>query len=179
MSYDELSNTIDHMLQPGKGILAADESNNTIAKRLANIHVENSELNRRNYRQLLATTPSLGESISSVILFEETFMQHDDQGVSLVDHFNKQGIIPGIKVDKGLIDLANTDGEKVTEGLDGLVTRLLHFKDLGARFAKWRNVYSIADYSPSLTAIKVGAENLARYASVIQSALYPLSNLKF
>lgn len=169
MYFDELSATIDALLEPSKGFLAADESNNTIGKRFASINIENNEKNRRDYRLLLATTEGLAEYVNGVILFEETFEQHDDAGTSIPALFNQQGIIPGIKVDKGLVALANSEDEKVTEGLDGLTERLLHFKKLGAKFAKWRNVYSISQYTPSLTAIKAGAETLARYAACCQA----------
>lgn len=170
MYYDELSNTMDHLLQEGKGILAADESNGTISKRFAGIGLDNTEENRRNYRLLLATTPDLEQYINGVILFEETYDNKDDKGVSVAELLAQKGILPGIKVDKGLVDLANTEGEKITQGLDGLLDRLLQFKSQGARFAKWRNVYSISDYTPSLTAIKAGAETLARYAATCQAA---------
>ena len=169
MYYDELSATMDHLLQDGKGILAADESNGTIGKRFATIGVENNEANRSDYRLLLATTTDLELYINGVILFEETFLNKDEQGTPIAELFAKKGIIPGIKVDKGLVNLANTDDEKVTQGLDGLTERLLHFKQQGAKFAKWRNVYSISDYTPSLTAMKAGAEMLARYAACCQS----------
>ncbi len=169
MIYDELSNTMEQMLQPGKGILAADESNGTIGKRFATIDTENTEQNRRDYRLLLATTPDLEQYINGVILFEETFNQKDDNGTPIAELFSKKGIVPGIKVDKGLVDLANTENEQVTQGLDGLAERLQQFKNLGAKFAKWRNVYNISEYTPSLTAIKSGAENLARYAATCQS----------
>ncbi|HAV1009065.1 TPA: fructose-bisphosphate aldolase class I [Legionella pneumophila] len=169
MSYEELSNTMEQMLHEGKGILAADESNSTIGKRFASINTENTEENRRDYRLLLATTPDLEQYINGVILFEETFTQTDEHGTPIPELFANKGIIPGIKVDKGLVDLANTEHEKVTQGLDGLTERLLHFKKLGAKFAKWRNVYSISEYTPSLTAIKTGAENLGRYAAACQS----------
>lgn len=168
MYFDELSATMDALLQDGKGFLAADESNGTIGKRFATIGIENNEQNRRDYRLLLATTPGLQEYINGVILFEETFQQHDDNGTPIAELFAKQGILPGIKVDKGLVPLANSDEEKVTEGLDGLSDRLQHFKKLGAKFAKWRNVYTISASSPSLTAIKAGAETLARYAACCQ-----------
>ena len=170
MYYDELSATMDHLLQDGKGILAADESNGTIGKRFADIGIENTEENRRNYRLLLATTPELDTYINGVILFEETFQNKDANGKSIVDIFTEQGIIPGIKVDKGLVDLANTEDEKVTQGLDGLTERLLSFKKQGAKFAKWRNVYSISEFTPSMTAMKAGAETLARYAASCQAA---------
>lgn len=169
MYYDELSATMDHLLQDGKGILAADESNGTIGKRFADIGIENTEENRRDYRLLLATTPELDTYINGVILFEETFQNKDANGKSVVDLFTEQGILPGIKVDKGLVDLANTEDEKVTQGLDGLTERLLSFKKQGAKFAKWRNVYSISEFTPSLTAMKAGAETLARYAASCQS----------
>lgn len=169
MHYEELSNTMDMMLQAGKGILAADESNGTIGKRFASINVENTETNRRDYRLLLATTKDLEQYINGVILFEETFTQKDDEGHSIAQLFAKKGIVPGIKVDKGLVDLDNTEKEQVTQGLDGLKERLIHFKQLGARFAKWRNVYSISAFTPSITALRTGAENLARYAATCQS----------
>jgi fructose-bisphosphate aldolase, class I len=169
MHYEELSATMEQLLQDGKGILAADESNGTIGKRFATIGVENSEKNRRDYRLLLATTPELEHYINGVILFEETFAQTDDNNTPIAELFTKKGIIPGIKVDKGLVSLPNTDDEKVTQGLDGLEERLLHFKKLGARFAKWRNVYSITDFTPSISAIKTGADILARYAACCQS----------
>jgi fructose-bisphosphate aldolase class I len=169
MYYDELATTMDHLLQDGKGILAADESNGTIGKRFAAIGVENNEINRCNYRLLLATTNNLEQYISGVILFEETFQNKDEQGTPIAELFTKKGIIPGIKVDKGLVDLVNSDNEKITQGLDGLTERLLHFKSLGAKFAKWRNVYSVSDDTPSLAAMKAGAEVLARYAACCQS----------
>lgn len=165
MYYDELSTTMDHLLQDGKGILAADESNGTIGKRFEAIGLENTEENRSNYRLLLATTANLEQYINGVILFEETFQNKDEQGISTPKLFAEKGILPGVKVDKGLILLANTEDEKITQGLDGLTERLLQFKDQGAKFAKWRNVFTISDYTPSLTAIKAGAETLARYAA--------------
>ncbi|MDF1826967.1 MAG: fructose-bisphosphate aldolase class I [Legionellaceae bacterium] len=168
MHHDELSSTIEHLSQAGKGLLAADESNGTIGKRFDNIGVENTEENRRDYRLLLATTPELDKYISGVILFAETFSHKNKDGVSIPEMFAEQGILPGIKVDQGLVDLANTENEKTTEGLDGLEARLLEFKHQGAKFAKWRNVYRISDYTPSLIAIKTGAENLARYAAACQ-----------
>ncbi|KTC98276.1 class I fructose-bisphosphate aldolase [Legionella erythra] len=169
MFYDELSAIMDHLLQDGKGILAADESNGTIGKRFESIGVENTEDNRRDYRLLLANTAGLEQYINGVILFEETFQHKDQHGTPIAQLFANKGIIPGIKVDKGLVDLANTDNEKITQGLDGLKDRLVYYKELGAKFAKWRNVYSISEYTPSLTAIKAGAEVLARYAAVCQS----------
>ena len=168
MSYEDLFNTIDQLVQPGKGILAADESNSTIGKRFDAIGVANTEINRCNYRLLLATTPDLEQYINGVILFEETFEQKAPDDTPIAEIFAQKGIIPGIKVDKGLTTLPNTQDEKITQGLDGLEERLLHFKKLGARFAKWRNVYSITDFTPSITAVKAGAEVLARYAACCQ-----------
>jgi len=169
MSYEELSATMEQMLHEDKGILAADESTSTIGKRFATINIENNEQNRRDYRLLLATTPDLEQYINGVILFEETFYQKNDQGTPIAELFAKKGIVPGIKVDKGLVALPGTANEKVTQGLDGLTERLMEFKKLGAKFAKWRNVYSISEFTPSLTAIKTGTENLARYASACQA----------
>jgi fructose-bisphosphate aldolase class I len=169
MYYEELSATMEMMFQDGKGILAADESNGTIGKRFDLIGTENTEQNRKEYRLLLATTPDLEQYINGVILFEETFNQKDSHGVPIAELFANKGIVPGIKVDKGLVDLPNTNKEQVTQGLDGLTERLMHFKSLGAKFAKWRNVYSISEDAPSITAIKTGAENLARYAAACQS----------
>jgi len=169
MHDDELTKTMDHLLQEGKGILAADESNGTIGKRFESINVENNEANRCNYRLLLAETEGLEQYINGVILFEETFLNKDEKGRPIAEIFAEKGIIPGIKVDKGLVPLANTEDEKVTQGLDGLTERLIHFKSLGAKFAKWRNVYSISSFTPSLTAMKAGAEMLARYAAICQS----------
>ena len=169
MSYDDLETTITHLLQEGKGILAADESNSTIGKRFATIDLDNTAENRRDYRLLLASTPDLNRYVSGVILFEETFQNQDPAGRPIAEIFTENGILPGIKVDKGLTELANTDGEQITLGLDDLTERLLRFQKLGAKFAKWRNVYAISDFKPSLTAMKAGAENLARYAAACQA----------
>ena len=175
MNYDELSETIDYLTEPGKGILAADESNQTIAKRFAAIDVENNAENRRDYRLLLATTPGLDQYISGAILYEETFTQQAENGLTIPQLLIENNILPGIKVDKGLVLLPNTEDEHITQGLDGLSERLAHFKSLGACFAKWRNVYRISEYTPSLTAIKAGSEVLARYAaSCITQGLVPI-----
>jgi fructose-bisphosphate aldolase class I len=169
MYYDELSATMEHLLQEGKGILAADESTPTIGKRFASINIENTPENRRDYRLMLATTPELENYISGVILYEETMENTDAHGTSIMQILSDKGILPGVKVDKGLSVLANTHDEKVTLGLDDLAVRLKKYKDMGARFAKWRNVYSISEFTPSLTAMKAGAEMLARYAAICQS----------
>ncbi len=166
---DELSSTIDQLLQDGKGILAADESTSTIGKRFEAIGVENNAENRRQYRLLLATTPELENYINGVILYEETFQNQDVHGTTIPQLLLDKGILPGIKVDKGLATLSNTHEEKVTLGLDDLSARLMTYKDQGAKFAKWRNVYQISEYTPSLTAMKAGAEMLARYAAACQA----------
>jgi fructose-bisphosphate aldolase, class I len=168
MYYDELSTTMEHLLQDGKGILAADESNGTIGKRFDAISLENNADNRQDYRVLLATTPELENYITGVILFEESFQNKDVHGTTIPKLLADKGILPGIKVDKGLSVLANTHDEKVTLGLDELASRLQTYKEQGAKFAKWRNVYSISDFTPSLTAMKAGAEMLARYAASCQ-----------
>jgi len=166
--FKDMSETMELLVQPQKGILAADESTTTIAKRFASINIENTEENRRQYRELLFTTPQLEDHISGVILFEETFHQKAKNGQTFPELLLDRGIVPGIKVDKGLIDLAGTNQEKISIGLDDLEERLVHFKKLGARFAKWRNVFSISDASPSPLAIRAGAETLARYAAICQ-----------
>jgi fructose-bisphosphate aldolase class I len=165
----ELQNTISDMVQAGKGILAADESAPTIAKRFAAINVESTEALRRSYRSLLFTTPGLDKFISAVILFEETLTQQSDNGIPLPEILAKQGIVPGIKVDKGFLPLANAPGDKVTQGLDGLAERLQSYKTQGARFAKWREVYPISEYNPTALGLQANAEMLARYAAICQS----------
>jgi fructose-bisphosphate aldolase class I len=165
----ELEHTINDMVQAGKGILAADESAPTIAKRFAAIGVESTEENRRSYRSMLFTTPGIAEFVSGVILFEETLTQQADDGTALPLVLSKQGVVPGIKVDKGLVPLANAPGDKITQGLDGLAGRLQHYKSLGARFAKWREVYPISDRNPTPLGIDANAEMLALYAAICQT----------
>ncbi len=165
----DLQATITDMVQKGKGILAADESAPTIAKRFAAISVESTEENRRFWRSLLITTPTLGDYVSGIILFEETLTQKDDQGRLLPQVAGKQGIVPGIKVDQGKIPLVNTTGDMITQGLDGLADRLKVYKEQGARFAKWREVYPIETHTPSRLGIDANAEVLARYAAICQS----------
>jgi len=164
-----LSKTIQDIAIPGKGILAADESTGTITKRFASIHLESTENNRRIYREMLFTTKGLSEFISGVILYEETLGQKASTGESLAHILEKQGIVPGIKVDKGLISLPGTEDEKVTQGLDGLPERLEKYKEMGARFAKWRAVFNITDSKPSCLAVETNAHNLARYAAICQA----------
>ena len=165
----ELQSTIEAMVQKGKGILAADESLPTIAKRFKPIKVESTEETRRSWRSLLLTTPKLGDYISGIILFEETLTQKSDDGTPLPQVAEKQGIVPGIKVDKGKIPLVNSPGDMITQGLDGLADRLLVYKEQGARFAKWREVYPITTHNPKRLGIEANAEVLARYAAICQS----------
>jgi fructose-bisphosphate aldolase class I len=165
----ELQATIADLVVEGKGILAADESHPTMAKRFAAINVESTEESRRVYRSLLLTTPGLGEFISGVILFEETLGQKTDGGKLLPAVAAEQGIVPGIKVDKGTLPLVNAAGDLITQGLDGLAERLTGYKAQGARFAKWREVYSITPNNPTPLGIDANAEVLARYAAICQS----------
>lgn len=169
MTQRELAATIKDVAIRGRGILAADESTGTITKRFQSIGLESTEENRRRYREMLFTTEGLGEFVSGVILYEETLSQKTAKGETFVSILQKQGIVPGIKVDLGLINLANTNNEKVTQGLDGLPERLAKYKALGARFAKWRAVFNIDATLPSTLAIKTNAEGLARYAAICQS----------
>lgn len=165
-----LQKTIEDIVIQGKGILAADESNSTMGKRLESISVENTFEERRNYRALLATTPKLNQFISGVILFEETFEQKTNDGKNIITTFENAKIVPGIKVDKGLIPFATSPKENITQGLDGLPERLQTYKQKGARFAKWRAVFSVSDCFPSTALIHANAELLARYAAICQAA---------
>lgn len=166
MATHELEGTIQRLTVPGKGILAADESQATIAKRFAALHLESTLENRRNYRELLFTTPGIEAFINGVILHEETLAQKTKDGLLFPDFLDNEGIVPGVKVDKGLIPL-NTE-EKMTQGLDGLAERLLTYKNLGACFAKWRAVFSLSALLPSALAITTNSQALARYASICQ-----------
>ncbi|MFN7096671.1 MAG: class I fructose-bisphosphate aldolase [Gammaproteobacteria bacterium] len=170
MAINELKKTTLEIAARGKGILAADESSGTIAKRFATINVESTEPNRRDYRAMLLDTKGLSDYISGVILYEETLGQKAADGTPIVDILNKNNIIPGIKVDTGLTTLAGTDGEKVTQGLDGLAQRLATYKEMGARFAKWRAVFNITANKPSQLAMNTNASLLARYAAICQEA---------
>src|SRR5437870_11978106 len=175
MKTENLESVAKKLVAPGKGILAADESSGTIEKRLKTINVPSTEENRRTYREILFTTASAGEFISGVILFDETIRQKARDGRSFVEVLEQQGIVPGIKVDKGAKAMANFPGEKITEGLDGLRERLTEYRRLGARFAKWRAVIAIGDKIPTRTCIDANAEALARYAALCQdSNLVPI-----
>ena len=169
-THDELQRTIQSMVQPGKGLLAADESGPTIAKRFASIGVESSEEARRAWRSLLLSTPGLGEFISGVILYEETLGQRGDDGTPMAELALRQGIVPGIKVDAGKGPLALSPGDELTHGLDGLPKRLEGYRQQGARFAKWRAVYNVSDTLPGRAAVEANAESLARYAAICQEA---------
>jgi len=170
MAVEELQRIAQAIVADGKGILAADESTGTIKKRFDSIGVESTEETRRAYRELLFTTEGVEEYIGGVILYDETIRQKASDGTPLPNLLASKGIIPGIKVDTGAKPLAHADGETVTEGLDGLRERLAEYRELGARFAKWRAVISIGDHIPSEYAIWVNAHALARYAALVQEA---------
>lgn len=165
----ELEATIAKLSARGKGILAADESSATITKRFAAVGVESTEDTRRAYREMLLTTPNISQFIAGVILFDETLHQKMSDGTLFPAALKKLGILPGIKVDKGLFNLPNTQDEQVTQGLDGLGERLAEYRAKGACFAKWRAVYNITDKTPSMLVIKTNAEDLARYAAQCQA----------
>jgi len=170
MAQNELHATARALVAEGKGILAADESTGTIKKRFDSIGLESTEENRRAYRDLLFTTPGVEEYISGVILYDETIRQSALDGTPFPKLLEAKGIIPGIKVDEGAKPLAHSDGETITEGLDGLRERLAEYHSLGARFAKWRATYTITDELPSQYCIWTNAHALARYAALCQEA---------
>ncbi|MEO7068751.1 MAG: class I fructose-bisphosphate aldolase [Rhodanobacter sp.] len=170
MSIEDLESVALAMVAPGKGIMAADESTNTIGKRLTAVGLESTEENRRAYREMLITTPNLSEHVSGVILYDETLRQSTKDGVPFTTVLKKAGIIPGIKVDMGPQPLAGFPGDVVTEGLDGLRARLQEYAKLGAQFAKWRAVIKISEDTPSSTAIEANCHVLARYAALCQEA---------
>lgn len=166
---DTLADIAHRMVAPGKGILAADESTGSIEKRFASINIPNTEENRRDYREMLfSSRDALKNYVSGVILFDETLRQTAKNGMRLADLITGAGAIPGIKVDKGPKPLPFTDGETVTEGLDGLAARVKEYYGLGARFAKWRAVIDIGGGKPSYNAIHANAQALARYAAICQ-----------
>src|SRR3989338_803494 len=161
-----LKQTIKDMAVIGKGILAADESVKTATKRLASINTESTEETRRQYRNIMLSAPQVEKYLCGVILFEETLNQKSDDGILFPGLLAKKGIVPGIKVDRGLVDLDN--GEQYTKGLDGLGNRLGEYKKSGCRFAKWRAVYLISEKTPTYEAIQKNAEDLAKYAKICQ-----------
>jgi fructose-bisphosphate aldolase, class I len=170
MDLASMTDTARALVASGKGILAADESTPTMEKRLRGIGLESTEEQRREYRDILFTTEGIGEWISGVILFDETIRQSAADGTPFAEVLREQGVIPGIKVDKGTSPLPGFDGELVTGGLDGLRARLQEYAPLGARFAKWRAVISIDNGRPSDTCIEANAHALARYAALTQEA---------
>jgi fructose-bisphosphate aldolase, class I len=170
MDFRKLEETAAAIVAEGKGILAADESEGTIKKRFDSISVESTEENRRGYRDLLFTTEGVEDYISGVILFDETIRQSSADGTPFPKLLESKGVIPGIKVDKGAKPLALAEGETVTEGLDGLRARLDEYRELGARFAKWRAVITIGKKIPSEYCLWTNAHALARYAALSQEA---------
>ncbi len=170
MNTQELMDTARKMLADDKGLLAMDESNPTCNKRFARVGIPQTVEARRAWRELIVTTPGLGESISGAILYDETIRQRKKDGTPFIKVIIDAGIIPGIKVDTGAKDLAGHPGEKVTEGLDGLRPRLAEYFQMGARFAKWRAVIAVGDGIPSRAAIEANAHALARYAALCQEA---------
>jgi fructose-bisphosphate aldolase class I len=168
MNLSELNRVATAMVAKGKGILAADESSGTIKKRFDAIKLDSTEEHRRTYREMLFTAPGAAQSVSGVILYDETIHQKTRDGTPFPQYLAKQGMIPGIKVDLGAKPLANFPGETITEGLDGLRERLVGYHGLGARFAKWRAVIDIAAGIPTAFAIAANAHALARYAALCQ-----------
>jgi fructose-bisphosphate aldolase class I len=169
MNLTELNRVAEHMVAPGRGILAADESSGTIKKRFDAIGVENTENNRRDYREMMfRTSEAMSKHISGVILYDETIRQNAKDGTPLVKLITAAGAMPGIKVDAGAKPLPFCPGETVTEGLDGLRERLIEYRNLGAKFAKWRAVIDVGAGIPSYTCIKANAHALARYAALCQ-----------
>ena len=172
---EELIKNAKKICRPGFGILAADESTGTIGQRFTKINVENTEPNRRAYRELLFTTEGIENHISGVIMYEETLDQAAQDGTNFVKLLESKGIVPGIKVDKGIVNIHHTHGETATTGLDGLGERCKKYYEKGCRFAKWRAVLRIGDHSPSQLAITENAHTLARYASICQeNGLVPI-----
>jgi fructose-bisphosphate aldolase class I len=170
MASNDLNAIAKAMVTPGRGILAADESTGTIGRRFDSINVENVEENRRAYRDMLFTSKGIGDWCSGVILYDETLRQKSADGTSFVDLLNKNGVLPGIKVDAGTKALPFCPNELVTEGLDGLQKRCAEYAKLGAKFAKWRAVIDIGADIPSTTCIAANAHALARYAAICQEA---------
>ena len=170
MNTQKLIDTARMLVAGGKGLLAMDESNPTCNKRFAKLGIPQTVEARRAYRELIVTTPGLGDSISGAILYDETIRQQKKDGTPFVNVLIDAGIIPGIKVDAGAKDLAGHPGEKITEGLDGLRDRLTEYSQMGARFAKWRAVIIIGDGIPSRGCIEANAQALARYAALCQEA---------
>ncbi len=171
----ELNKIALKIISNGKGILAADESNGTMTKRLEAVNVKSTPENRLSFREILFSSDAMKDCIGGVILYDETINQISSAGKSIPDLISSSGAVPGIKVDTGAKDLANSPKEKITEGLDGLRDRLKKYYDLGARFTKWRGVYSISEKYPSKLAIRSNAHALARYSALVQeSGMVPI-----
>jgi fructose-bisphosphate aldolase, class I len=170
MSSQAIIDTARALVAGDKGLLAMDESNPTCNKRFARLGISQTEEARRAYRELIVTTPGLGECISGAILYDETIRQQKQDGTPLLKVITDAGIIPGIKVDTGAKDMAGHPGEKITEGLDGLRERLAEYAQMGARFAKWRAVIAVGDGLPSRGCSEANAQALARYAALCQEA---------
>ena len=175
MKKTSLTSTVQALLRPGKGLLAADESFPTIEKRFREFNIPSTEATRRAYREMLFTTPRLGRFISGAILFDETLHAQTSEGQTMPGVLENQGIIPGIKVDAGTVSLVGSPGEKITQGLDGLRERLAGYRALGARFTKWRAVITIGPRQPSHRAIETNCWSLASFAALSQeSGLVPI-----
>ena len=170
MDLQKLEKTVQELLSPGRGILAADESLGTIGKRFEGVGIESSEQSRQAYREMLFTTGGIGEFLSGVILYDETIRQKTSDGTPMTELLEKQNIVPGIKVDGSTVDLPLSPGEKFTQGLDGLGGRLEEYVGMGARFAKWRAVITIGDGTPTARCIEDNARALGLYAAFCQEA---------
>ena len=170
MKTPSIEATVAALLAPGKGILAADESLRTIGERFAALDIRSTGESHRDFRELLFTTPGLSKAISGVILSDETIWQETSDGIAMPELLTKEGIIPGVKVDKGTIALPGFEGEKITQGLDGLRERLVEYRDRSARFTKWRAVLAIDEHLPTRTCIEANASALALFAALSQEA---------
>ena len=168
MTFTDLENAAQALVAEGKGILAADETVPTVTRRLDALKIESTPDSRRDYREMFFTTSAIAEFISGVIMQDETIHQRSSKGTALAEVLAHQGILPGIKVDNGAKPLAGSPGENITEGLDGLRDRLKEYREIGARFAKWRAVLAVSDTLPSATCVHVNAHALARYAALCQ-----------
>lgn len=165
---DDLSQIAKTLVAPGKGILAADESFPTIEKRFLTISLSSTQENRRAYREMLFTTPKIEEFLSGVIMFDETIKDKTSEGIPFPEVLTKKGILPGIKVDEGMEDMAGYPGDKITKGINGLDQRLTEYKALGAKFTKWRAAFSISEVNPSIQCVEENASRLAEFASISQ-----------
>lgn len=168
MNSAQLSHTAQTLLTPSKGILALDESIHTATKRLENIQLESTAETRRQYRDLFLSTPGIEAHLSGVILFDETLQQASNNGANFIELLHDHGILAGIKVDRGTIDLPDFPGEKLTQGLDDLSTRLAHYRELGTTFAKWRSVITISRNTPTIEALTANSLLMAEYANLCQ-----------